>query len=69
MPDDEWVPWEAGWKAYIEDRLGRPDMGHAILETRCPDCEKPVGALIRGDGEPWLNVTCPLCEHNWTEHK
>lgn len=66
--DDEWVPWEAGWKAYIEDRLGRPDMSHAILETVCPACDKPVGALVKNGPDPaFIEVTCPLCGTDWTE--
>lgn len=58
-------PPEPDWKDYVP--MGGRDWSHAILETTCPNCHLGVGALIRDDDDPWKNVDCPICGHEWTE--
>lgn len=50
------------------DGFHRDRLAGALIDTQCPNCTLFIGAMVRNTDTPWIDMVCPACDHEFTEH-
>lgn len=54
-------------EAWDADAFRMQKLAGALHDTVCPNCDLEIGAFIRNTDTPWLDLVCPVCDHEFEE--